>query len=94
MSAASSHDTYLAARYRRVASRRDPIKAVVAVEHTLLIAIWNMLTNGVFYDDLGADYDSRLNPERTKRLALNQLRAMGYDVTLNPLADGASEPLT
>ncbi len=53
-----------------------------------------MLTNGVFYDDLGADYDSRLNPERTKRLALNQLRAMGYDVTLNPLADGASEPLT
>ena len=87
MSAASSHDTYLAARNRRVASRRGPIKAVVAIEHTLLIAIWNMPTNGVFYDNLGADYYSRLNPERTKQRALNQLRAMGYDVVLNPLAD-------
>jgi len=46
-----------------------------------------MLTNGVFYDDLGGDYYSRLNPERTKQRALNQLRAMGYDVTRNPLAD-------
>ena len=89
MSAASSHGTYLAARYRRIASRRGPIKAVVAIEHTILIAIWNMLTNGTFYDDLGADYYSRLNPERTKQRALNQLRAMGYDVTLNPLADAS-----
>jgi len=86
MSAASSHGTYLAAKYRRIASRRGPIKAVVALEHTMLIAIWNMLTNGVFYDDLGGDYYTKLNPERTKQRALNQLRQMGYDVTLNPLA--------
>ncbi len=85
MSAASGHDTYLAAKYRRIASRRGPIKAIVAVEHNMLIAIWNMLTNGVFYDDLGGDYYTKLNPERTKQRALNQLRQMGYDVTLNPL---------
>ncbi len=86
LSAARSHNTYLAVKYRRIASRRGPMKAIVAVEHTILIAIWNMLTNGVFYEDLGSDYYSRLNPERTKQRALNQLRQMGYAVTLNPLA--------
>ena len=85
MSAARSHDTYLAAKYRRIASRRGPIKAIVALEHTMLIAIWNMITNGVFYDDLGGDYYTKLNPDKTKQRALNQLRQMGYEVTLHPL---------
>jgi len=85
MSAARSHDTHLAAKYRRIASRRGPIKAIVALEHTMLIAIWDMITNGVFYDDLGGDYYTKLNPDKTKQRALNQLRQMGYDVTLNPL---------
>ena len=85
MSAARSHDTHLAAKYRRIASRRGPIKAIVALEHTMLIAIWDMITNGVFYDDLGGDYYTKLNPDKTQQRALNQLRQMGYEVTLNPL---------
>ncbi len=85
MSAARSHDTYLAVKYRRIASRRGPIKAIVAIEHAMLVAIWNMLTNGVFYQDLGADYYTKLNPDKTKQRAVNQLRQMGYDVTLTPL---------
>ena len=85
MSAASSKDTYLAAKYLRIASRRGPIKAIVAVEHAMLIAIWNMLTNGVLYDDLGGDFYTRRNPNKTKQRALDQLKQMGYDVTLRPV---------
>ena len=85
MSAARSHDTYLAAKYRRIAARRGPIKAIVALEHAMLTAIWTMITNGVFYEDLGGDYYTRLNPDKTKQRALNQLRQMGYDVILSPL---------
>lgn len=85
MSAARSKDTYLAAKYRRIASRRGPIKAIVAVEHAMLIAIWNMLTNGVFYQDLGGDFYTLRNPDKTKQRALDQLRQMGYTVTLSPL---------
>ena len=59
------------------ASRRGPVKALGAVEHAILIAIWNMLTNGVFYVDLGGDYFTRLNPDKTKDRAPNQLRQMG-----------------
>ncbi|MEI6622893.1 MAG: hypothetical protein WCP28_13390 [Actinomycetes bacterium] len=49
-------DTYLGAKYRRIAARRGPIKAIVALEHRMLIAIWNMITNGEFHDDPGSDH--------------------------------------
>ena len=84
MSAAHSKDTYLAAKFRRIASRRGPIKAIVAIEHAVLVAIWHMLTNGVFYEDLGGDYYSRRNPDKIKQRALDQLKQLGYDVTLKP----------
>jgi transposase len=85
MSAASSRDTYLGAKYRRIASRGEPIKALVAVEHAMLIAIWNMLTTGTFYEDPGGDFYTRLNPDKAKKRALDQLQKMGYAVTLEPL---------
>jgi len=86
MSAARSSDTYLAAKYRRIAARRGPVKAIVAVEHAMLIAIWNMLSTGTVYSDPGGDFYARLNPDKAKNRALDQLRKMGYAVTLNPLA--------
>ena len=85
MSAARTNNTYLAAKYRRIASRRGPLKAVVAVEHALLIAIWHMLNTGAFYDDPGYDFFTRRNPDKAKKRAVDQLRNMGYDVTLNPV---------
>jgi transposase len=85
MAAARTKGTYLAVKYRRVAARRGPIKAVVAVEHAILVAIWHMATTGMLYDDPGPDFYTRLNPDRAKRRALEQLRTMGYEVTLTPL---------
>jgi transposase len=82
MSCAQNPRTYLGARYRRIASRRGPQKANVAIQHSILIAIWHMGTNGCLYDDPGADYFNRLHPDRAKKRAINQLEAMGYQVTL------------
>ena len=42
MSCAQHPDTYLGVRYRRIASRRGPMKANVAVQHSMLVAIWHM----------------------------------------------------
>jgi len=83
--ARSKQSTRLTARYRRIASRRGPMKAVVAIEHTLLTAIWHMLTNNTEYTDLGGDYYTRRTPDRTKQRAINQLRQLGYTVTLEPI---------
>ena len=83
MSCAQNPRTYYGARYRRIASRRGPQKANVAIQHSMLIAIWHMGTTGTLYDDPGADYFTRLHPDRAKKRAIHQLEAMGYRVTLD-----------
>src|SRR3954451_13249845 len=85
LSAVRAHNTYLAAKYRRIAVRRGPQKALVAVEHCMLTAIWHMLTNGVPYAELGGDFYIRHNPDKIKSRAIEQLRQLGYAVTLGPL---------
>jgi transposase len=51
-SAATGEGTYLAALYHRIAARRGPNRAVVAVAHAMLISIYHMLKNGTRYQDL------------------------------------------
>ena len=89
LSIANTRGSYLAAKYRRIAARRGPKKALVAVEHAILIAIWNMAHTGAEYDDLGTDYYTRRNPERVRLHAMNQLQRLGYHVTLSPTAASA-----
>lgn len=89
LSAARSKNTYFSAKYKRIAGRRGPIKAVVAVEHAMLVAAWNMLVNGDFYRDPGPDYYTRRVPAKAKARAVGQLEALGYRVVLEPLADTA-----
>ena len=67
---------------RRVTYRGNP--AIVAVEHAMLTAIWNMTATGALYDDPGPDFYTRRNPDKAKRRAIEQLRVMGYTVTLEP----------
>ena len=89
LAATRSKGTYFSAKYKRIASHRGPMKALVAVEHATLVAAWNMLTNGEFYRDPGADYYTRRVPAKTKAHAVRQLESLGYRVTLQPFADTA-----
>jgi len=83
MVCAAHPHTYLGAKYRRIATRRGPMKANVAIQHAMLTAIWHMGTTGELYSDPGADYFTRLHPDRAKKRAIHQLQAMGYHVTLD-----------
>lgn len=86
-SASRSNGTFLGARYRRVARRRGPNKATIAVAHTILCTIWHLLSTGEPYNDLGADYyEQRRDPARKVPSALADLQAAGYTVTLEPAA--------
>lgn len=58
-------------------------------EHAMLVTIWNMLQTGTTYNDPGDDFYSRRSPDKTKRRALDQLRSLGYTVTLEPTAEVA-----
>ena len=76
---------YLGAKYRRIKSRRGPMKALVAVEHSTLIASWHMLTNNDLYTDPGPDYFVKRRPTQTQARAIHQLESLGYTVTMEPL---------
>jgi hypothetical protein len=60
-------------------------KALVAIEHSILTAVWHMLTDGVSYHDLGGDYFTRLDPERAMRRLTRQANALGFTVRFNPI---------
>ncbi|MFE6904525.1 hypothetical protein ACFVFJ_48530 [Streptomyces sp. NPDC057717] len=82
MACAGGASAYLAARYKRLTARRGPLRALVAIEHSITTAIWHMLTDNVAYQELGGTYFTQRDPERATRRAINQL---GYTVTLNPV---------
>jgi transposase len=77
--------TYLGARYRRLVPRLGKKKALVAVEHSMLIAVWHMLTDDLHYHDLGGDYFVRLDPERAMRRIVRQANALGFTVRFDPI---------
>lgn len=45
MSAIRANGSFFQHRYKRLAARRGPMRALVAIEHSLIIAIWHILTH-------------------------------------------------
>ena len=88
VAASRTKGTYLATRYRRIATRRGKKRALVAVGHSILIAVWTMLTRDLPYHDLGAEhFIERLGPHgkaRQARRLIDQLHQLGYQVSLHP----------
>ncbi|MFC8669909.1 transposase [Streptomyces sp. NPDC057199] len=85
-SATRAKDTYLAARFRRLAARRGKKRALVALQHSVLIAIWHMFTRGIEYADLGGDYFlERTGKTRATRRLVSQLNHLGFQVSLQPV---------
>lgn len=87
--AGRSKKTYLGAQFRRLASRRGAKRAAVAVGHTLLVIIYQVLKTGAVYRDLGPEYLDRLEPERLTRQLVRRLERLGHKVTLEAKDEAA-----
>jgi transposase len=85
---ASRTNTFLGERYRRIVKRRGKGKALVAVARSVLVIVWHLLADPqATYHDLGADYyTTRIDKERRQRHLIQQLEALGLQVTLTPAA--------
>jgi transposase len=82
--ASRTKDTYLSAFYHRIARRRGKKKAIVALEHKLLIIIYHVLRTKTPYQDLGADYFDQREKVRLERHHIHRLEQLGYMVTVTP----------
>jgi transposase len=84
--AARSRDTYLSAQFWRLARRIGKKKAAGAVGHSILVVAWHLLRNNCDYEDLGGEYFMRRDADRQRQRLISQLQALGYYVTLEPVA--------
>lgn len=85
MAAIHQKDSYYAVYYRRIAARRGRDRALVAVMHKLVIAVWHVLADKVAHRDLGTDHFTRRNPQRTMRQIVKQANAIGLAVRFDPV---------
>ncbi len=77
-------ESHLAAVYRRLVVRLGKHKAILAVAHRLLVAIYHMLKEQVPYREIGtAPLSEPAKQKRVTRLQ-RQMEQLGYIVTLQP----------
>ncbi len=80
--AARHNNSFLSARYHRIARRRGPKRACVAVGHSILRIAHRLLSSSEDYKDLGADYFERVDKDRIKDGLVRRLRSLGYEVSI------------
>lgn len=81
-SAVKVKGSYFYAQFQRISAHRGKKRAYVAVAHSLLIAIYHVLKDGVEFKDLGAEYYNQFNRERKINAYLKKLKALGWE---NPM---------
>jgi transposase len=82
--AAHSKNTYLAAQYRRIAARRGPKRAAVAVGHSILVIVYHLLRDRGTYQDLGGNYFDEHDQQMVQKHLVRRLERLGYQVDLQP----------
>lgn len=76
--------SYLSSFYHRLAARRGAKRAIFAVAHRMLIAVYHMLTKREAYLDLGATYLDERNKTTVVKRTVRRLEQLGYQVTIEP----------
>jgi transposase len=83
-------DSYLKSVYHRLVGRRGAKRAIIAVAHRILIAIYHMLSQHEPWHELGATYLDERNKSRLLNRMTRRMERLGYRVTLEPAAVAAA----
>lgn len=80
--AVKNKSSYFSAQFARISAHRGKQRAYVAVAHSMLVAIYHILKDGVVFKDLGADYYNQFNKERKINAYLKKLKALGWEASV------------
>lgn len=83
-SAIRNKESYLYSRYQRISARRGGKRAMVAIAHTMLIAIYHILKEKKPYKDLGSNHYTYCNQEKLIKRSLHSLEKLGVTVVIQP----------
>lgn len=85
-------NSYFNSFYHRLAARRGKKRAIFAVAHRILIALYHMLKKQEPFKDLGATYlDERNKPKLLKRIQ-HRIEQLGFRVVLEPILSAVASP--
>lgn len=87
--AVEQKDTYFAAVYRRLVPRRGVKRAIIAVAHRMVIAIYHILSKREPYRELGGNYLNARSKERLVNRMCHRIEALGYTISLEPTQSAA-----
>ncbi len=80
--AVRNKNSYFYAEFKRISVHRGKKRAYVAVAHSMLIAVYHILKDGVVFKDLGADYYNQFNKERKINAYLKKLKTLGWEMPI------------
>jgi transposase len=75
-------NSYLREKFHRLRVRRGYKRALMAIAHKLLVAVYHMLRTGTDFNDLGVAYLDRTDERRTTRKLVQRLENLGYEVQI------------
>jgi transposase len=81
--------SYLQAQFQRLRHRRGPKKAICAVAASILTAVYHMLRDGTFYQDLGAAHFRPVSAQSQANRLVRQIAKLGFTCTLTALPEGS-----
>lgn len=90
-SASTCKGSFFSAQYSKIAIRRGKNRAKIAVAHSMLIAIWHILRDGVEFRDLGADYYNQFNREKKANSLMKKLLNLGFSIVIEDSAERIAE---
>lgn len=74
---------YYGALYHRKKAKGGSKKAIVAVQHAILVAIWHMFSTGCTHEDLGPDHFQRHDKNRRIQYLKAQMEKLGVNVQIH-----------
>ena len=74
--AARTKNTFLSARYHRLAARRGKKRAMGAISHSIIVSIWHILTYRQPYQDLGGEYFDQRKTETQINYLIRRLEKL------------------
>lgn len=80
-SAIRHKNSYFYAKYCKIAARRGGKRALVAVAHSMIVAIYHILKNKEHFVDLGSDYFNTINAQKIYNRNLHSLMNLGVDIS-------------
>jgi transposase len=85
--ASRTKNSYLKARYHRIAARRGKKRALVAVAHSILVSAYHMLARQEPYHELGGNYFDEHKRAFVANHLVRRLEKLGYQVVIEMQPD-------